>query len=315
VSIAAWRTEANPVVRVMLRRFATFSALGVILFSILQWLLKTPLLAIYFYSAIPLALCTVSLAVSTAVVVSRRSKRVSALASVGLAILVVGALRYGARVGAEFRFLLIGSALGIGLVGFGAWRSRSLHFVGTVAALVLASWAAVSAPHDFPASPGGYRSDPAYDGVLFSSDDNSMERAEIVHELSSVLPSLPSYRGELMVWFDSQGPFDQLSAPFVWYRSALQSGIDPPAPEVTATVRSRLLDRRPRYVVIIDGQEADMLRGVEAVVSIAPYHLVWKLPIDSGRTIAHVALMERRAGSWRDFPCDDPASLAPTVCS
>ena len=142
-----------------------------------------------------------------------------------------------------------------------------------------------------------------------------MERAILVNQLSGILPSLPKNRGELLIWFDSAGPFDQLSAPFLWYRSGLQSVVDPPAPKVTEAVASRLLDRRPRYVVVIDGQEADAVAAATAVIARAPYTELWKRTLKSGETIAYVILLERKAGTWRDFPCDDPTSLIPIVCS
>jgi hypothetical protein len=314
VSLAAWRTEKNPVARVVLRRLTVFSGLGVALFSVLQWSNTSPLLAIYFYSAIPLALCTLSLAVSVAAVFSRSSGAVSVVTSVAVAIATVTAFKNGVQVNTEFRLLLIAAVLAICILAWGALLRPVMHVFGTGVVLCVASWAAVSSPHDFPSSPGGYRSDPFYDGALFASNDITLERAQIVHDLSKLLPSLPAERGELLVWFESGGPLDQLAAPFAWYRSALQSPSDPRAPEVTETVRWSLLERRPRFVLIMDVQEPEMLRSVEAVRSIAPYAVAKQRPLRSGTTVVHLTLLERKAGTWRDFPCDDPANLAPVVC-
>lgn len=312
---SVWWTEKNPILRTVLRRLAVFSSLGVLLFACLQWLLDSPLLAIYFYSALPIGLCTVSLAFAAAVVVGRAPAKRIELIALGTAGLVVGSTALGSKFGSPFLAIIVASLLAVVAVLFQVRRSSARLWMSVVGLLFVATWATVSSPHDFPASPGGYRSDPAYDDVLFAYEPSSMDRVKIVHELSRALPSLPDERGELKVWFDSRGPFDQLTAPFLWYRSALQSPVDEPMPEVSATVRERILISRPRFILIIDGQEEDALQGIGEVTTLAPYSVVWKRVIASGSTEAHVALLERDPGTWLDFPCESPGSLAPVVCA
>ena len=180
--------------------------------------------------------------------------------------------------------------------------------LGAILMLIVASWAVVAAPHDFPPTPGGYRTDPWYDDVLLAFDDTSMDRIKIMDEMARMLPSLPADRGEIAVWFDSRGPYDQLTAPFLWFKSSLQSGADGPVPEVTYTVRYRLAMNRPRFVVIIDGDDLDAEAGMREVMARGPYSLVWSQRLSSGQSSARIILLERAAGTWRDFPCRHPTT-------
>ncbi|MGD9996120.1 MAG: hypothetical protein AB7L17_14300 [Ilumatobacteraceae bacterium] len=309
----AWRTEADEFVRVVLRRLTVFTGVSLALFASLQWLQNSPLLATYFYSALPLSLGTVTLALASAAVIRRETQHTRVL-GVALVAAILVAIVLGSQIGGRYAIVLSGSivVMALGVASMTVTRLRGLA-VGAI--LVAAAWASVSSPHDFPGTPGGYRTDPFYDDMFFAYDPSTMDRVEMVDQLSRALPSLPTERGELLVWFDSAQPYDQLTAPFVWYRSALQGPADAPMPQMTATVRERVLDRRPRFIVIIDGQESDADLGAAEIAALAPYSVAWKRAFSRGDLAAHVILLERAAGTWRDFPCSTGDDGKPLICS
>ena len=311
---SAWLTEPDIFLRGVLRRFTVLSASCLVVFASFQWVLETPLLSLYFYSALPLALCIVSFAFAVATVIGRLRSSLIAPVAICVAVLSLATSLSGSRWGAPFWSLLTVSGLAVGAVVLGAHGRPRLLTSSVIALVLIAGWSAVSSPHDFPASPGGYRVDPNYDDVLFAYDDSSMDRVKILQEMSLALPSLPDYRGQIAVWFDSLGPFDQLTAPFLWYESALQSSVDPPMPEMTTTVSERVVQVRPRFVVIIDSDNNDVIEGIANIRALAPYAVVWRRSFESGDTTSWVALLERSDESWRDFPCDLEGTARPIPC-
>jgi hypothetical protein len=312
--VLAWRTEVDGYLRTVLRRLTMFSTLSFLLFAAFQWLQDDPLLATYFYSAAPLSLCVVTLAFSVAVTVQRQSHRVEIAVVGSLCVLVLIAAAFGSRFGGPVAAVAIAAIGWSGVTILGARRRDWKYPTGVAALVLVATWAAVSSPHDFPATPGGFRTDPNYDEVLFAYDENSLDKVEIVDEFARALPSLPDERGELRVWFDPGSPLEQMSAPFVWYRSALQSAADDPMPSVSPTVRMRVLDDRPRFVVVVNVNEKAAQLAAAEVSLLAPYSVVSRWSIHRGRTTAHVVLLERASGTWPDFPCDSPGRRAPAIC-
>jgi len=143
-------------------------------------------------------------------------------------------------------------------------------------ALAVASWITVSSPHDFPASAGGYRTDPLYDMALFSYDRGSLNRASVVDQISQIIPSFPSIQGELLVWFNPSSPIDQLSAPFLWYKSSLQDESDPPLPIVTPTIGRKIHLVSSKYILIIGKDFAEATAASKAIRDLAPYEERWK---------------------------------------
>ena len=305
----AWRSESDPTLRRTARRLTAFTAISFALFASFQWLQDDPLLATYFYSALPLTLGVATLAFASAVIVNRTT-RLDVFPAFALAALVPTTLVVASSIGGRFAFVTtLAIVTGVVAVTF-AVRSRGSAITGIALVLVAASWATVSSPHDFRATPGGFRTDPYYDGVLFSYDWGTLDRAQLVDEFARSLPSLPDDRGAMRVWFDTALPYDQLSAPLAWRRSALNGPQDPPPPEVTASIRSALLDDRPRFVVIIDGQQLDAEQGAAQVAAIAPYSIVWQRRLTEGPLVAHAILLERASGTWPDFPCRTDAGEA-----
>lgn len=300
VTISVWLTETGVALRGVLRRLAFFAGGSLLLFSVFEWVLDTPLLSLYFYSALPLALCTVALALSVGVAIGRAPEKIVVPLALGAAALTIGSAVLGSHVGASFTWISLASLAGTVFVVIGTRTTTSVLLGGIVSVLIIASWAVVSSPHDFRATPGGYRTDPWYDDVLFTYDRSSMDRLVILDEMARVLPSLPGESGEIAVWFDSLGPYDQLTAPFLWFCSALQSVGDPPMPTLTPTVQERILSSQPRYILVVDGDEADTLLGVEVVTSLDAYTMVWSRPFERGEWEAHVALLERSDGNWNE---------------
>lgn len=310
----AWRCETNGPRCAVVRRLTLFSGTSLGLFAFFQWFQDDPLLATYFYSALPLALSTATLAVACAVIVDRDFRHVTAVA-VAAVVLVPTLTFVASRVKGSYAAVLAGCVVAAALAVFAARRAGAGRGAGVGAVLAAALWAAVSSPHDFPATPGGFRTDPRYDDALFAYDTAALDRAKIVDSFARALPSLPRQRGELRVWFDAAGPFDQLSAPFVWYRSALQAPGDAVLPNITPTVRDRILIERPRYVVIVDGQEVDAAQGASRLMGLAPYRTLWHQAFTRGQTVVYVILLERAAGTWPDYPCDaSNGDDVPQVC-
>jgi hypothetical protein len=316
--VVAWRTEPDGATRTMLRRttLSTVAVLGV--YGWFQWISREPLLEMYFHAGPLLVLSVVTLALAASVILKRLDADRLSLGREGLTptipfvlavTVVLGALAGGARVGGPASIVALGVAGACAVVVSarllaGGSRTRGIRAVGVTLVLAAASWSAVSSPHDFPPTPGGYRVDPFYDIALFAYDEDSMDRVKILHELSRTLPSLPQDRGQLMMWFDPLGPYDQMSAPFLWYlgRGALQSPADPPPPVVTEAVTTNVVDVRPRFVVVLDDDAQVVTDATAAVVALAPYEIRWRRSFTAVSTSLDVVLLERRAGSWQDFP-------------
>ncbi len=307
--VLAWRTETEPTVRDVARRLTVFSTVCFGIFVCFQFLLDSPLLAIYFYSALPLALAVTCVAFSCAAVVNRPLPMANLqTASIGIAALL--ALVTAARVGGQFAVVTLLAVTASVLAVVCVVRSSQTAAIGMGLIVLAMSWTTVSSPHDFPGTPGGFRTDPYYDTVLFSYDWTMMDRAQLVDEFARALPSLPDERGAMSVWFDPAQPYDQLSAPLAWRRSALNTATDPGPPEVTESIRSALAVERPRYIVIIDGQQTDATLGAAGIIEVAPYAVAWQRQFTEGDLVAHVVLLERAPGTWPDFPCRSPEGLA-----
>jgi hypothetical protein len=118
-----------------------------------------------------------------------------------------------------------------------------------------------------------------------------MDRASVVDEISRMLPSRPEYEGDLKIWFEPTSPIDQLSGPFLWYRSALHSPIDPPLPAVTPTVTANLR-KHPRFVVIIGKNFEQVRTSSLEVQKISQYTNLWIRQVQSGNFVATVGLLE-----------------------
>lgn len=311
---SVWLTEHDQTRRTALRRMTCFSIAIVGVYAVFQWVRGDTILESYFHSALPLAVCSVTMAMAMAVVVIRsRAAWPVALTIIGLS---AGCLLLGSRVRGPYWAVLAASSATLLLLG---WMSRrragGLMVVGVGAAMLVASWSSVSSPHDFPGVPGGYRVDPFYDLALFSYDGDSMGRVAIVDELSQLLPSLPSERGEVVVWFDPAGPLDQLAAPLLWYRSSMQSVTDDAPPVISPHITYSAVFDRPRFAVIVaqDGDAASL--GAQAIAEVAPYTVVMQRAISGGDYTAFIAVLERAAGTWQDFPCAGHADGRPAVCS
>ena len=77
LTAVAWRSETTPGLRTVARRLTFLVAASSLLFILFQWVFGTPLLALYFYSALPLALCVASIGFAAAVIIGRASTTTS----------------------------------------------------------------------------------------------------------------------------------------------------------------------------------------------------------------------------------------------
>jgi hypothetical protein len=307
----AWRSEDHPALRTLLRRMtlSTVAVSGVYVWF--QWFRREPLLEMYFHSGPLLVLAVSTLAISVASVLQRARRWYLDLFA---AAAVIACFYGGARVPTSLAVPSAFAVIVLAAVSVVGRRSPRVLDVGVVLLASATAWSTVSSPHDFPPTAGGYRVDPYYDIALFEYDATSMERAVILDELARSLPSLPKDRGQLMMWFDPRGPYDQMSAPFLWYLSgALQAPSDPPPPELSPTVLNNALVTRPRFIVVLDDDDQSVAQAAESLVDVAQYEYRWVNRLASGRTSIAVVLLERRAGTWQDFPCAGEGDL-PILC-
>ena len=283
-------TERDPFLRRILRRL-TLVLVGLLLVYIYyQWVLRNIGFETFYHSSGFLTVCVATLALSVGVLLNRDNHTVA----IGIAVLTFAVIAYvgGANVGGNFLFVLVTAFVILITITVSAIYMQQVFRLSILSLVGLSAWITVSSPHDFPATPGGYRTDPLYDTALFSYDKSSMDRASVVNEISLMIPSRPSTDGEIRIWFNPSTPYDQLSAPFLWYKSALQAPNDPPPPAITPTVERHLSESKPRFIAVIDGNMEHVSDGIGELTNRASYRLVWKRTVTSGSFSAHVAFLE-----------------------
>ena len=113
-------------------------------------------------------------------------------------------------------------------------------------------------------------------------------------QISQHIPSFPSIQGDLLVWFNPSSPIDQLSAPFLWYKSSLQDELDPALPTVTPTVSRKIQSANSRYIVIIGKDLVEVTTASNAIRDLAPYVERWKKKIIKSDFVAETAFLERQ---------------------
>lgn len=315
VSLFVWRTEEGPSTRTSMRRLALMNVAVTCVYGWFQWARREPLLEMYYHSGPLLLLAVATLSISIATVLRRFARSRWYVFPLVLSLVIVCSYA-GSRVSTSFVALAVITGALAGLTLLARARGAALQSAAVALFVGVAAWSSVSSPHDFPPTPGGYRVDPNYDIALFAYDGTSMERATILDRLSRSLPSLPRTRGQVMMWFDPLGPYDQMSAPFLWYLSgALQAPSDPPPPFVSQAVMDHALVARPRFIVVLDDDQRAVAQAAASLVDLAEYEYRWAERFTSGRTTLEVVLLERRAGTWSDFPCagvdDLPAPCGP----
>lgn len=292
ISTVAWLTESDIIVRRILRRMFLSCVALTVVYSTYQWVMGSIMFETYFHSSGLFMVCLATLSLST-VVILKRAKFGSLFAG-ALVPVSLGVFFFANHLEMSFGpilFLVATTCIGLLLLTI---LRRPIPRTLILATVIMGSWVTVSSPHDFPATPGGYRTDPLYDDALFSYDSTSMNRAIVLNRLSQMVPSLPADEGDIRVWFNPSSPIDQLSAPWLWYRSALHAPGDNPLPYVSETVRQTATTLRPRFVVIVDGEAQTVNEGARALENLAGYQLQWMRKLQEGEFVAYVALAEAR---------------------
>ena len=290
VGASVWLTEENQFLRRVMRRM-TLSCLGLFLvYVIYQWGMGGIAFETFFQSS-GLMICSLATFIVAIGLLVNRSE-ISPLISLILIGTSVITYVVGARVETSFELLLY-VALGISLALLYAIHVHKAFINILVIALVmLSTWFTVSSPHDFPATSGGYRTDPLYDSALFSYDKLSMSRGSVLNKISLQLPSLPTHPGQIRIWFNSASRYDQLSAPFLWFRSSLQSPSDKPPPDLSSVAITQLKQERPRFIAIIDGDRERVLEGASELLKVMDYKLIWIRTFSSSDFRVFTALLE-----------------------
>lgn len=309
VGIAVWRATTEVVQRRAIRRLVWFTSSSWVVFSYFQWVRHDALLAIFYYSSLPLSLSLITLARAVSITAARVRRGLRAISVIGAAAAMVATWLWLDAVKPEYWFIvLVSFATALGVIVL--FRSERYRFLAVSALLIVASWTTVAIPHTFPGASKQFRVDPFYDRILFQYNYSGLDTLEVVRDFARSLPVLPQNRGQILVWFDSSGPMNQVLSAMVHYRSALQSPSGPAMPEYDAFVVDRLTSDRPRYIVILDADRTDVDRGIGVLQDLAPYRLVSQKDFRSGTYVASVALLERSDGRWRDFPCAGPGNQA-----
>jgi hypothetical protein len=290
VGIAVWRSEGDPLIRRTIRRMTLVTISLLITYSYYQWILRNITFETFFHSSGLFIVSTSLLLLSVGALLNRESVSSKVFR---VAIVITAVLFYvaGSRIEGNFLLLCI-LAITICATIFIFLKSRGSIFRLSILGLIgLSSVVTVSSPHDFPATAGGYRTDPLYDDALFSYDRGSMNRAVVVNKISRMLPTKSNFPGEIRVWFEPTSPVDQLSAPLLWYRSALQGLGDPPLPALTPTVIENL-EMKPRFIVIIAKDQRQSNSSYVEIRKIANYRIRWSKEVSSDNFVAYVTLLE-----------------------
>ena len=292
LGIASWMTEENLIIRRTLRQLTLATAGIFAVYAFYQWILKGISLEIFFHSS-GLFVVTVGLLTFSIGCVLRRNTNI---AIQGIAFVCVSLAMYAmsANFDGYFPALLTVVAITLVVVLWAGFYMKQLLSISAILALAVASWVTVSSPHDFPASAGGYRTDPLYDMALFSYDRSSLNRGSVVDQISQDIPGYPSAKGDLLVWFNPSSPIDQLSAPFLWYKSSLQDELDPALPTVTPTVSRKIQSANSKYIVIIGKDLAEVTTASKAIRDLAPYEERWKKKTNKSGFEAVIAFLERQ---------------------
>ena len=205
-------TEKNPYLRTVMRRMTIASSSLLSVYVLYQWGLRNIMFETYFHSSGLMVCCYVTLLIATGILLNRLNN------DLGNNIAIIGSFFsaniISTRVETPFGWVIFATTTVLLLFMLTLFFRKELIGVALVSLTALTSWITVSSPHDFPATAGGYRTDPLYDQALFSFDKSSMNRGSALNQISLMLPSLPRDIGEIRIWFDPLSRHDQLSAPF-----------------------------------------------------------------------------------------------------
>ncbi len=288
----AWLTEENQILRRVMRRM-TLSCLGLFFVYVLyQWGMGGIAFETFFQSS-GLMICSLATFIVAIGLLLNRAKKTLLLSFLMILSSLISYV-IGARIETDFLPLLF-VFLGVCSALFFVLRiQKSLVNVSLVSLVMVAAWLTVSSPHDFPATAGGYRTDPLYDSALFSFDKHSMSRASVLDEISLQLPSLPIESGDIKIWFNPNSKYDQLSAPFLWYKSALQAPTDTGPPEISKFSKQMIQGSPPRFIVVLDGDKEKVSIGARELKTAQGYDLRWLKSYSAGEMIVYVALLESK---------------------
>jgi hypothetical protein len=290
VGTAVWMTEKNQVLRSVVKRLTLAITSLFLVYVFYQWGVRSIALETYFHSSGLMMSSFVSLVISVGVLLNRSNRKLL----VGISIVVIFLLSYILGVQLNLDFLVIGLVTSSVVIYFllelffcRAKVGKSLVLLAAVVSLIT-----VSSPHDFPATVGGYRSDPLYDEALFAYEPSSMDKASVLNQISQMLPSLPRDPGDIRVWFEPGSKFDQLSAPLLWYKSALQAPSDPGPPTISEYSEHILRSLRPRFIVIVDGSKERVNAGSDSLRETNLYRSVWTRTFATSSFTVNVAVLE-----------------------
>lgn len=289
---AVWLSEKNLILRRFMRRMTLATTGLFIVYAFYQWGLGGIGFETFFQSSGLLTCSLVTFVFAVGLLIDR--KRNSFWMNLSLVLGALGAYVVGARVEARFEFVTTTTLIVSSLFLLSVRFQKTISSISLVALVATSGLLTVSSPHDFPATAGGYRTDPLYDDALFSYDKNSMERGKILDLISLELPSLPAESGTIKVWFDPLSRYDQLSAPFLWYKSALQSPSDTGPPEISEFSKQLVQDSPPRFIVVLDGSYEKVKGGIHELKLAWDYDLRWLKSYSSGDLTVFVALLENK---------------------
>jgi len=288
----AWLTEEDQLLRRVMRRMTLSCLVLFFVYVIYQWGMGGIALETFFHSS-GLLICSLATFIVAIGLLLNRAKKTSLFS---LLIILSSLISYviGARMETDF-LPLVFVFLGVCSAFLFVLRIRkSLVNFSLVSLVIVAAWLTVSSPHDFPATAGGYRTDPLYDSALFSFDKHSMSRASVLNEISLQLPSLPIESGDIKIWFNPISKYDQLSAPFLWYKSALQAPSDSGPPKISEFSKQMIQGSPPRFIVVLDGDKKKVSSGARELKKAWDYDLRWLKSYSAAGIVVYVALLEQK---------------------
>ena len=304
IGLIAHRVTIDAGVRRSLRRLVLVTAASLAVFAVFQWFLDTPLLSIYYYSCIPLALATFLLARSVAAIVSERASGAAFWIAPAVVALLVGILLLGREVKAGYTVIAL-AAVVVTIAGMAAAlddarrrsaASRVRAVVGALAVLLLAGYVSTSSPHDFPGSNPGFRVDPIYDSSMFTYDQSGLDVYRLAYDYADYVPDLADEPGNFRVWFRrfESGYTNQVQATLVHGMTALQPFPDGGLPDLTPFEVARIRQENLRYVIVVDSDPLVVTAGVRALEGAdLGFAVKRSTTFDEGGLAVTVAIMER----------------------
>jgi hypothetical protein len=157
----------------------------------------------------------------------------------------------------------------VGLFWAGHRRASALVGAGVVLATSLALLA-VAAPRGIAITVDGhFRQDPQYGSAIGNSSTDSLHIYELAVALARAMPKWADDPGSLVFWYAGSAVTDSPQSTYIWRTTTVQGfGGSPEMPNLDERERAMLLQRTPRYLVVLGERPEQLAAARSAIVSL-----------------------------------------------